>query len=236
MSIAERVPMRSVLLGILVVGLGLAGCASEPLRALTTQLRACELLTDGRIGSRTLEAIYAPTACYEQCLAEASCEELEDALCRTSVSLLVRCDEACAFRCDDGGLIGPERECDGSPQCMGGEDEESCNFPLTCRSGVRVAGARCDGAWNCSDGSDEEGCTVDRCDGGRWLGAWERCDGFQNCVDGTDERGCPTHLCDDGRTVTYRPDSGSPLCNGWTQCGDGSDERSCAQLDFACGG
>lgn len=229
--------MWSRWLGIPLAALSLAGCANER-QALTSQLEACGLLSEGRVSARTLSAIYAPNGCYEQCLAEATCAQLEEALCRTSVSLLVRCDERCAFRCDDGGLLGPERVCDGSPQCMGGEDERGCSFPLECRDGRRVPGARCDGAWNCPDGSDEQGCPPSEttCDGGRWFGSWERCDGYQNCIDGADERDCPSHRCDDGRTITYRTGAEDPLCNGWTQCGDGSDERDCAQLVVMCGG
>ena len=219
----------------LAAAAAVTGCASEH-AALAARLETCGLLTEGQRGTRTLSAIYAPDDCYDQCLAEASCAELEQALCRSSVSLLVRCDEQCAFRCEDGGLLGPERVCDGSPQCMGGEDERDCNFPLVCRDGSRVPGARCDGAWNCGDGSDEEGCSAQMCDGARWLNPWERCDGFENCSDGADERGCPTHTCGDGRTVTYRSASEHPVCNGWAQCGDGSDERDCAQLMFMCGG
>lgn len=213
----------------------MAGCASER-AALAAQLESCGLLTEGTVGPRTLDAVYAPDACYEQCLAEASCEQLSAALCRTSLDLLLACDARCAVRCGDGSLLGVERRCDGFAQCADGSDEEGCQFALVCNDGRGVPGARCDGSYNCPGGEDEQGCpsTTMMCDGGRWVGAWERCDGYTACADGRDEAGCPTFTCRDGRRITHRPGD-DPRCNGWTQCGDSSDELGCAQLVTMCG-
>lgn len=215
-----------------------AGCAPTGQGAvLSPRLRECGLLSAGAIGPYTLSGIYAPNACYEGCLAEASCEALEDGLCRTMLDLLIACDERCAFHCDDGGLLGPERVCDGSPQCMGGEDEEGCAFDLVCSNGARVAGARCDGAWNCPDGSDESGCSqmFECTDGSRSLYSWQRCDGSPTCRNGSDELGCPSWVCADGQRLTFRERESSPRCNGYAQCADGSDERGCATLTVQCG-
>lgn len=222
---------------VVLVGLG-AGCASEH-AALVSQLQECGIVTEGRVGPSTLSGLYAPTACYQQCLAEASCAQLSAAICRSDVSLLIACDQRCAVRCGDGMLLGVESRCNGYEECADGADERGCLFDLVCRDGRRVPGARCDGSWNCPGGEDEEGCpprnTTTRCDGGsRSFGEWDRCDGYADCVDGADERDCPTFACDDGQRITYRDES--PLCNGWWQCSDGTDERGCARLEPMCGG
>jgi hypothetical protein len=195
------------------------------------------MLSAGVIGPYTLSGIYVPNACYEGCLAEASCEQLEDGLCGTMLDLLIACDERCAFRCDDGGLLGPERVCDGAMQCMGGEDEEGCQFDLVCNDGRRVPGARCDGAWNCPDGSDESGCSqmFECTDGSGTLSAWQRCDGTPTCRNGSDEEGCPTWVCANGQRFTFRERDTSPRCNSYAQCADGSDEQGCAMLTVQCG-
>jgi hypothetical protein len=233
---AARWALALVLFPIVTVG-----CApTEAGAVLAPRLRECGLLSSGTIGPYTLSGIYAPNACYEGCLAEASCEALEDGLCRTMLDLLVACDERCAFRCDDGGLLGPERLCDGAMQCMGGEDEEGCAFDLVCTDGSRVPGARCDGGWNCPDGSDEAGCPpssgyFECTDRSGTLYTWQRCDGTPSCSDGSDETGCPSWICESGQRLTYREREASPRCNGYPQCTDASDERNCAALTVRCG-
>ena len=216
-----------------------AGCAPTEGAALTARLRECNLLSAGALGPYTLSGLYAPNECYEHCLASASCEQLEEGLCRTMLELLIACDEQCAFRCDDGGLLGPERVCDGAMQCMGGEDEADCHFDLVCRDGTRVPGAGCDGGWNCSDGSDEAGCPSSSgyfacADGGGMLYEWQRCDGTPTCGDGSDEAGCPSWICESGQRLTYREREASPRCNSYPQCADGSDERGCAMWTLQC--
>jgi hypothetical protein len=226
--------------GALVAVLGgLAGCEAQHGALLADRLRECALLTEGELGTALANGgVYAPDECYERCLARASCAEIEDSLCRTSVSLLVACDQECAFRCDDGGLIGVEHVCDGYAQCMGREDEEGCDFALVCGDGTHVPGARCDGAWNCPDGSDENGCSVAAfpCDDGRGTySRWQQCDGYLSCPDGSDEHGCPSHRCANGQVLTYGVGRAGPRCDGWSQCGDGSDELDCARVTLTCG-
>ena len=217
---------------------GLGACAPAQGDVLVSRLRECGVLSSGEIGPYVLSGLYAPDACYERCLAEASCERLETGLCRTMLDLLVACDERCAFRCDDGSLLGPERVCDGARQCMEGEDERDCDFDLVCNDGSRVPGARCDGAWNCPDGSDEQACPgrtgIDCGDRSGTYYDWQRCDGYRSCGNGADEAGCPSFVCGDGSTVTYRDGASGPRCDGYAQCGDGSDERSCARLTLVC--
>jgi hypothetical protein len=223
--------MRPVLLVLLVL---VSGCQAQGV--LVAQLEGCGMLTDGELGPAALRSIYAPDACYEDCLAAASCEELEAALCRTSIDLLVACDRRCAFHCSDGTLIGVELRCDGLAQCADGGDESGCpgHVALRCDDGSSVVGRRCDGVSACPDGTDERDCERDVCDGWRTLWAWDYCDGYAACSDGRDEVGCPTYVCDDGTAITHRPGE-SPRCDGWWRCGDGSDEMGCATLALSCG-
>lgn len=210
--------------------------ACAPAEALAARLQSCGLLTAGDLGPTSLAAFYAPDACYQDCLARADCEALAGALCRSDLELLLRCDERCAFHCEDDSLVGVERVCDGVEDCDAGEDERGCpGREVTCASGARVTGARCDGLLDCGDGSDERGCSP-RCGDGSYFGEWDRCDGYRRCADGSDEAGCPTYTCGDGRVLTYRSASATPRCNGWSQCFDGSDEAGCATLVVSCGG
>ena len=190
-----------LLVSALAVALAACGDTPDPHDAL----RACGLLTEGEV---RWDAFYAPTSCYRECLAEGSCEELEAALCRSSIELLQRCDARCAYRCDDDSLLPVEAECNGVVECVGGEDEAGCPT-MICDDGSEVGGARCDGRWNCPDGSDERACPVD-------------CDQSWNST-------CPPYRCPDGTEINYQP-----RCDGWAQCPDGSDEDGCAELILMC--
>ena len=209
------------------VPLLLPACASER-TVLARHLQECGLITEGDRASSALRNVYLPSACYENCFAEASCEALEGALCRTSLELLLRCDQACAFRCSDGSLVGIERRCNGAIDCEGGADEQGCASAMGC--GGASSGVRCDGRYDCPDGSDEEGCPSLNCNG-RQFSVRERCNGYGACPDGSDERDCPVYRCDDGQTITLGDD---PRCDGRTQCSDASDEAGCAQLMLMC--
>lgn len=230
------------LAALLVVAssVGLGACASAPTDVVEGRLRECGILSAGEVGPYTLSGIYAPDDCYARCLAAASCEALEASVCRTELELLLTCDAQCAFPCDDGILIGPERVCDGFAQCMDGTDEAGCDYPLACDDGTRRPGARCDGSWNCADGSDERDCPgssgrqIACGDGSGFYYDWYRCDGSRSCANGADEVGCPTYVCADARVLTYRENGISPRCDGYAQCWDGSDEAGCALLQPQC--
>ena len=180
-------------LALTLLTLTALGCTSSA--PLQSRLLDCELITDGELRQVPL---YAPDDCYERCLGAASCDELEAALCRSNVALLVACDAECAFDCDDGSLVGVERVCDGRDDCEGREDERGCPT-YTCDNGQVLVGDdhRCDGLYGCRDGSDEEGCAREErfeCANGERVHPGARCDGWPACADESDEAGCAEPL------------------------------------------
>jgi hypothetical protein len=182
------------------------GCSTSRPGAVAERLRDCGLLTDGHVQSLPF---YAPDSCYEGCLAEASCGELERELCGASIDLAVRCDERCAHRCPGGGFIAPENFCDGVPQCRDGSDEMGCE-PPRCGDGTELFRWQlCDGWVECTDGSDEADCPA-------------------TCGSSPRPPGCDFQ-CADGTTV-----SSFTRCDGWEACRDGSDEAGCAELVATC--
>lgn len=209
--------MRTLLL------LALAGCAVDHVPApssgiaspqISERLRACALLGPGELGA---SIFYAPTECYVRCLVSASCDELEAALCNTSIDLLRRCDESCALRCTDATLLAVEQRCDGRPDCEDGSDERDCGSCVETHPEWA-----CNGIGECADLSDERDC--DPC---RFFTA---CDGVADCADGSDESSC--FRCSSG-DMTIRSEY---RCDGWSYCWDGSDEAGCAAIATSCGG
>jgi hypothetical protein len=204
--------------------LALAGCTTEVVQApdppamdpeIGARLRECGLLSPGELGA---SRFYAPTACYVQCLATASCEELDAALCNTSIDLLRRCDEACALACPDGTLLAVEQRCDGRTDCEGGTDERNCPSCVEAHPDWV-----CNGFGQCADLSDERDC--DSCNQFGRL-----CNGVVDCADGRDEASC--FRCRTGEMTIQR----ELRCDGWSSCWDGSDEAGCAAIAASCGG
>lgn len=173
---------------LVLLVLGGLGCAGERGADLPAQLRSCGLVTEGDL---PYPPFYAPTECYEACLGEASCEALEQALCRTDVQLLRDCDGRCAFACASGALIAVELVCDGVEHCEGGDDERECPA-YRCDDGQELVGDkhRCDGRVACADGSDEAACPMFLCDDGEAVARGARCDGWAQCADASDEADC----------------------------------------------
>lgn len=198
--------MRALYILVAALGLSSVGCAPDS-SVLTARLEECGLLTPGVVGPLVTREIYAPDACYRDCLASATCDELNYGLCGAN-TLLRDCDERCAYRCPDGSLIGLERVCDGTAQCEGGADEEDC-------------------------GELPEVFSCRRADGYEMRGEWIRCDERPDCEDGSDERGCAVHTCADGTEEVHRPGT-TVRCDGAVDCPDGSDELDCAALRTTC--
>ncbi|MBX3274407.1 MAG: LDL receptor domain-containing protein [Sandaracinaceae bacterium] len=173
--------------------------------SLADRLDDCGLATEGVHGPRLTRSFYAPSDCYERCLASASCEALTDTVCGRSIALRLECDERCAYRCRDGALVGLERVCNGFSDCADGEDEAGC------------ATTRMPGVFRCGDGSV--------------ISEWSACNGTRDCADGSDELGCFEHACRSGSVIrSARP----ARCDGNWQCDDGSDEDGCAELSSRC--
>ena len=227
--------MRPRLWVVALAWLGLvtaSACSSDEsadVADVALRLQSCGLLSDGYVRAEMVP-FYVPTACYADCLAETSCDELAGVLCSETADPLRRCDERCAFHCDGGALIAVEAVCDGRQQCEDGTDEAGCKMFLCDGGGTVPDRLRCNHQYDCDDGSDERGCEWRRC-GTVTLVERNICDGYEDCEDGSDEANCPVFLCADGEVT-----AAGARCNGWAQCADASDEADCAELSLSCDG
>lgn len=160
------------------------------------------------------------------------------------------------FTCADASCIAMSRRCDGTADCLDGDDEESCDGggaggacpdnQFACSDGTCIPDNwRCDGEYeDCSGGEDEDacddapaagGCAAGEftCDDGACIpGAW-RCDGeYEDCTGGEDEAACGGNGGDDGGGDPPPPaDDGSCAADEWT-CDDGA----CIPADWRCDG
>ena len=109
-----------------------------------------------------------------------------------------------SFVCKSGTCLASTSRCDGHIDCISGEDELNCIYPVhigsyVCRDGkIITADRRCDLINDCLDGGDELNCFTAskechknfRCSSGHFVNLQYVCDGFFNCVDHSDEKAC----------------------------------------------
>ncbi|KAK6167360.1 hypothetical protein SNE40_021407 [Patella caerulea] len=110
------------------------------------------------------------------------------------------------FVCPEGRCLPDSVRCDYYADCLGGEDEENCNFP-SCEV-------------------DEYQCMNHQC-----IKQHQRCDGHMDCFDRSDEAhcgnyGCLAHFkkCASGQCI-----KDSYWCDYWNDCPDNSDELNCSR-------
>jgi hypothetical protein len=232
-------------LRIALLALALSACASRPPDAIARRLVECGLLSSGTVPPYTIDnRFYAPNDCYRECLAGASCDELHQRLCGSSIALPLRCDERCAYHCPDGSLVDPTAQCDGVSQCADGSDERGCGTAECSDGRMILAAQRCDGIVQCSTASDERDCPGTCTTTSGYVLDLERspyaiCNGTRDCADGEDEANCARFTCASGMVVTYDA-SRSIVCDGIGQCWSDArpaDEAGCpppAALTFTC--
>jgi hypothetical protein len=218
----------AILLVALASGCTASAAPADP-SALYERLVGCGIFARGARGVAAVSSYYyAPDACYVQCLAEASCDDLHHLYCRSDLSLGLRCDDRCAHHCANGALIALDAVCNGNDDCGDMSDERGCRT-FMCDGNAYPTSVVCDGYPQCGDGSDERNCP-NSCNGSFGgivvLQPSMRCDGYTSCGDGSDEVDCTTYTCADGRVITA-PMSTPPRCNGLWECWDGSDEQDC---------
>jgi hypothetical protein len=220
-------------------------------RQLADGLRACDLLSDGKVqGLSPWQGEFNGKLgdCISACLDDAaeSCAELGRLACTGFPSdRLNDCVSACGdseVRCGNGvGTFRIDDICDGEAQCADRSDEDGC-VAITgiCDDGAPLGPSSfspiCDGERQCRDGSDEEGCPEPfYCADGEEIRPFGRCDGLEDCEDGEDEEACeqveeePTFACKMGDFEIGL----EQVCDLRRDCPDGSDEASeqgCATL------
>jgi hypothetical protein len=212
---------RSIQLALGLASLCLVACDDDDnnnaeSEAIATRLRECELVSEGEV--RPAVPDFQLARCLAQCVADATCQELEALYCTANPSARVRdCQAACLTPECDGGerrytLL---QRCNGTDDCEDGRDEADCpeldeNAPEYCAdSGARITVFnRCNGTDDCEDGTDEANCpskpALFTCEGDiagftRQIPQSQVCDLVPNCPDGSDEseeQGCAQRACE----------------------------------------
>ncbi|CAL1535733.1 unnamed protein product [Lymnaea stagnalis] len=109
------------------------------------------------------------------------------------------------FYCPEERCLAKHLYCDLHPDCINGEDEQSCLAPPKCSQ-------------------DEFQCHHGKC-----IPISKRCDSVHDCVDWSDEMNCENHQCAANMKSCL---SGHCIeehkwCNFHRECPDGSDEKDC---------
>ncbi|XP_076631096.1 terribly reduced optic lobes isoform X1 [Colletes latitarsis] len=157
---------------------------------------------------------------------------------------LNKCRADDTVRCRDGSRdICSVQQCDGTPDCDDGADEEGCPHP-GCSTGEFACDVsrcildsqRCNFIEECQDGSDEHDCnypactpTQFKCKNNQCIDSSEHCNGVQDCHDGSDELNCPCREdqfeCTPGYCVSL-----TKRCDRFMDCNGGADERDCENM------
>ena len=136
-------------------------------------------------------------------------------LCQKNVSQSER--QKCKpfqFQCADRVCISVDSICDGTPDCLKGEDEHNCSCGFgfyRCDDKCISLSKYCDYQRDCDDGSDENDCVFPECSDSEYqcrnkecIPGKNRCDFVQNCLDGTDETECDWDKeCPQGQNVSF---------------------------------
>ena len=119
-------------------------------------------------------------------------------ICESEPLVLTKSCSEQQYACSDGTCISNANVCDGSQDCLGGEDEQSdtCSaLTFTCTTGQQriPISFYCDHEEDCADGSDERcfyrPCAADefRCRNQACIPRSQRCNFAEDCRDGSDE-------------------------------------------------
>lgn len=196
---AFRATFSGVTFSLLTVLAGCGGDSGTSSDAVVKKMRSCDLLSDGRV---TSDAPYPGDDCYNQCLLDASCNDLAGLVCGAGPTTgISACWNDCVFTCADGSTVSADYECDGTPDCSDGSDEhDGCGrWLFDCGNGNEVPRYWiCDDYDDCGNSADEADCSdadfFDCGDGTRIPDEWQ-CDLDVDCSNGSDETGCAQPLC-----------------------------------------
>jgi hypothetical protein len=141
---------------------GGSGAGNASCRGILNREKDCGAWTGGTTSCHK-EPETQLDQCIGKCLEESSCADVQDYACFGATN---PCIDDCLFTddfvCDNGQHIQPILQCDGTPDCSDGSDEDGCQLGMfRCDNyGQELIDPLlvCDGNSNCSTGKDEEDC------------------------------------------------------------------------------